>query len=206
MLSQAINKFKNDLYDKYGLSEEEVEDCLKRAIEYVFTKKHGAFGFFLDIDFNKLSTRTINVIKRKFINELKIQKTIDEYQHIKHITGTLVGGWISRIGDRFISVSLDSLDDMYMNRLSGRQGIYPLMYQPKPERGRYKQGDYHFFYVVSAETMLTNKNQPKINITLSRTSIKLPALIIQKQLNDEGIIISKKKLCALKDKLVYTVQ
>lgn len=118
---------------------------------------------------------------RKEFTKKEVDKAIDEYQYIKHFAriGTLVGGWINDIKDNAISVALDSLDAMYINRLSGKYGICPLRYQPKPERGKYRRGDYHFFYVKLIKIVKnSSKNKLDIEITLSRTNIKLPVLLM----------------------------
>jgi len=195
-----------DLGDKYNLQDEMVGDCLKRAIEQVLENTHRTVELFLEsenkisiyiykhgmitdfkekIDFNKLSVKTIRAIKRKLINELVIQKTANEYQNIKHThtIGSLTGGYIDNIKTNPISVAIDGIP--------GRLGLYPLIYQPKHERGKYRRGDYYYFYVSLVKTVMTNKNIPGISIILSRTSIKLPALIIQKQITNEGINMLK---------------
>lgn len=211
-----LSELIHDIGDKYDLRDEVIEDCMKKAINCVFADTQTTVELFLEnkseisiymyrprtgfetkMSINKMSVRTVNAIKRKFEKELMIQKTIKEYQGIKHIMGTLLGGYIYDVKDDFISVMIDGIPDTL--------AFYPLRYQPKHERSRYRRGDYYFFYILSVYTVMTDKKTPKVNIILSRASIKLPALIIQKQLNDEGLNMFKKIKCVKRQAGLYSV-
>ncbi len=196
---QKLTELVHDLSDKYNLQDETVKDCLKRAIERVLGNARRTVEVFLEdedeisiyvygrnitdpvrkMNFDRLSAKTIRAIKRKLTNELVMQKIVSEYQNIKHIIGNLTGGYIYDVKTNPISVMIDGIPD--------KLGLYPLMYQPKHERGRYRRGDYYYFHISSVKTVMVNKNIPKISIILSRTSKKLPELIIQKLMAEEGI-------------------
>jgi len=108
--------------------------------------------------------------------ELERRKTIIEFGFLKSLRGTAVKGVVDRVRkDGSLSV-LFYLDELFDYREIA--GTCPVSQQPTEERGLYAPGDCHYFF-VSKVLLVGREKALKIDVRLSRTSMRLPELLLK---------------------------
>ncbi len=108
--------------------------------------------------------------------ELERRKTVIEFGFLKSLRGTVVKGVVDKVRkDGSLSV-LFYLDDLFDCREIA--GTCPASQQPPEERGLYAPGDYHYFF-VSKVLLIGQEKALKIDVRLSRTSMRLPELLLK---------------------------
>ena len=108
--------------------------------------------------------------------ELQRRKTVIEFNYLKSLRGTAVKGVIDKVrSDGSLSV-LFYLEDLFDCREIA--GTCPVSQQPPEERGLYAPGDSHYFFV--SKVLLVDRGKTfKIDVRLSRTSMRLPELLLK---------------------------
>ncbi|MHB1702797.1 MAG: hypothetical protein ACYCS0_01070 [bacterium] len=184
-----------DLCEKYNIGVQTAIDCINNAIRsYVgnaailTAKNEGNIDMqvFRLVDFKKIDLTTLEKDKIKKISKLfnyylNIAKYQSSYNNFKHFIGYLAFGNIVSKTDTGYKVEIDR--NYLFNIPAGAESFYPLQFRPASERNIYKGGDYLAFIIHS----IKRTNNGNLQFTLSRTNIKLPALLIENELGINGI-------------------
>lgn len=177
---------------EYGLDEDAVREAVRQAVSGVLAEAYGCEveahwkGESLDVWRIEESGGDLRIAKiyriprrlfRRVVDavemELKKTRILQAYEGLRYCTGTVVRGYVSHIFKDRIIVDIPN---------SEFTGFCHISHQPPSERGRYLTGDYISFYVLKAVPVLRD-TVPDVEIHLSRTSIKLPELLLKDELH-----------------------
>ena len=129
----------------------------------------------IKLDLNKTSEKFIAFLKKQLTNRFLIEKTLSGYNAVKHLQGSLIGGYI-----------LEKVNGYYLVKLNGMpfetKNILPLRYKILNEQLRFNE--FYFFLVSKIEIVKTNYSLDLVTY-LSRTSKKFPALLLQKAIEEK---------------------
>ena len=194
-LTSIPESYIEDLCEKYNIAKQEAIDCINNAVQRhvgnaaILTNKYNgnidmtAFSLF---DLKKIDLTTLDKDKVKKISKLlnyylNTAKYLSTYNNFKHLKDGLIFGNIDSKTDTGYQVEIDR--NYLFNSPAGAVWTYPLMFQPVPERNTYKGGDYLPFIIAS----IKRANYGNLEFILSRTSLKLPAGIIESELKISSI-------------------
>lgn len=110
--------------------------------------------------------------------ELQKRKAIFEHGYLKALRGSVVRGVIDRIRDDGAFSVLFYVDELFNCREVA--AICPLSQQPPGERELYAVGAPLFFF-VSDVRLIGREMHFKVDVRLSRTSMRLPELLLKMQ-------------------------
>jgi len=194
-LTSLSENYIEDLCEKYNIDMQTAIDCINNAIQsyvkntaLIISKNNGnidmsAFRLsdFKKVDltaFDKDKIHKISKLLRYYLNIAKYQSLYNNY---KYVMGKLVFGNIISETDAGYIIDLDR--NYLFNIPAGTKSLYPLQFQPVSEKKTYKGGDYLVFTINSIKRTLNGN----MEFILSRTSVKLPALIIANELKIDNI-------------------
>ena len=194
-LTQVSEEYIDDLCEKYGINAQDVLGCINNAVRsylgsatVLTDKKDGniymtAYRLF---DFKKIDLTAedegkIKKISKLFHYYLNLAKYRSLYNNFKHLKGSLVFGNLTSNTDVGYKVEIDR--NHLFNIPAASNWFYPYSLQPTPERNAYKGGDYLAFIVVNIERIAGGN----LKFILSRTSLNLPARIIENEIKIVGI-------------------
>ena len=108
--------------------------------------------------------------------ELQRRKAIIEFDYLESLRGTAVKGVVDKVRSDGSLLVLFYVDDLFDCREIA--GTCPVSQQPPEERGLYAPGDSHFFF-VSKVLLVGREKALKVDVRLSRTSMRLPELLLK---------------------------
>ena len=194
-LTQVSEEYIEDLCEKYGINAQDAIDCINNAVRSYLgnvavstDKKDGNIDMnvYRILDFKKIDLTAIEEDKIKKISKLfhyylNIAKYNSLYNGFKHLKGSLAFGNLTLATDAGYNVEIDR--NHLFNIPQDSNWIYPYSLQPIPERNTYKGGDYLSFIVVHINRI----SGGNLEFVLSRTSLELPARIIENEIKISGI-------------------
>ena len=191
-LTSISENYIEDLCEKYNINAQDAIDCINNAIRsyvgnaVVLTDKNNGninmnmTAFRLSdlkkIDLTAIDEGKIKKISKLFNYYLNIAKYKSSYNNFKHLKGGLVFGNITSKTGAGYEIEIDG--NHLLNIPQDSSWVYPYSFQPVPERNTYKGGDYLAFIVVNIMRIAGGN----LKFILSRTSLKLPARIIENEL------------------------
>lgn len=120
-----------------------------------------------------------DVVRRcRYLVEAELQKrrAIFEHGYLLALRGSVVRGVIDRVRDDGALSVLFYVDELFNCREI--TATCPLSQQPPEERGAYTVGDPLFFF-VSKVRLIGREMHFKVDVQLSRTSMRLPELLLK---------------------------
>lgn len=201
MISKAINK---ELQEKYGLSEEMVDDSVSLAITRALTSTMRTTVFVNPGDngleifaFRKNGDRELfkvkpETIKPKILRSIQYEiekslhakKTAMEFERYSSLQSQVVRGLVTKIhSNGTLDVEIEREHHFRFETLSGQ---CTKALQPQHERGKYKVDRFYPFYVhkIRPEDV---RGLFRLNITLSRTSPLLTEGLIRKEMESRAL-------------------
>lgn len=127
------------------------------------------------LNLNDASKKFISFLKRQLIDRFLIEKALTEYNAIKHIQGTLVDGYLLERMKGYCLIKLNDMPFKTKNILS---------YRYKIPRESLKFNE-HYFFIVSKIKVVRISYKFELVVFLSRTSKKLPNLLLQKVIEEK---------------------
>ena len=139
----------------------------------------------------------LRLVEHNVIYALNKERISREYQTLKILRGKMVEGAVDRHwpnGDLRVRIELTkhfNTETVYAR--------FPLIYQTtrKEELSAYSNGDGLYFYVVRLSVVEEN-SMPRVDIYVSRTSRKLPEMIMRQWLETENLPVEvecQKRVC-----------
>ena len=191
-----------ELLTKYGLREadalEAVEVAIARALTHAFRKNlsvriNGTLEITAFSDRGEPVEITTGEIDKKLRRhilyqvELELQKrqVLRESEDLEELRGITAPGEITRLaGNGTLCVTLEIIDGFRNLMLAGE---CPMDHQPPHERGCYRIGEVREFFISSMLPIVANGRSANVRTRLSRTSMELPALLLQERTGIYGI-------------------
>ncbi|HOI16663.1 MAG TPA: hypothetical protein PK036_10025 [Geobacteraceae bacterium] len=126
----------------------------------------------------------IRLCRYRVETELNRRKAIREYDFLKTLQGAVVRGVVDRVMEDGSLAVLFPVDELFNCREVA--GTCPVSMQPPRERGTYRQGEGRSFFVSSVR--LVDKDQVlRVDILLSRTTLRLPEALLKMETGMVGI-------------------
>ena len=188
-----ITEAVKQLSEAYGINERDItpiiESVTKRSIASYYGKDADVYcnGEEYEViiynnevmptklNLNKTGKKFIAFLKKQLTNRLLIEKTLSNYNTVKHLQGSLIGGYM-----------LEKVQGHYIVKLHDIpvevRGILPL--RRKIPNEQLKLNEFYFFLITKIDFI---KNGQSVGLVayLSRTSKKLPVLLLQKAVEEK---------------------
>jgi len=194
-ITSISESYIEDLCEKYNIDMQTAIDCINNAIQsyskntaLAISKNDGNIDMsvfrlfdFKKVDLTAFDKERIHKISKLLRYYLNLAKYKSLYNNYKYLIGKLVYGNITLKTHEGYFVDLDR--NYIFNIPAGIKSLYPLQFQPVPERGTYDGGDYMVFTINGIRRIAYGD----IEFILSRTTIQLPELIIKDELKINGV-------------------
>lgn len=132
----------------------------------------------------KIRKEVVRLCRYRVETELNRRTAIREYDFLKTLQGSVVRGVVNRVLDDDSLSVLFPVDELFNCREVA--GTCPVAQQPPRERETYRQGEARFFFVSSVRLVDWGKVL-LLEIRLSRTSRRLPELLLKMETGITGI-------------------
>lgn len=132
----------------------------------------------------QIRKEVVRLCRYRIETELNRRKAIREYDFLKTLQGSVVRGVINRVMDDDSLSVLFPVEELFNCREI--TGTCPEAQQPPRERGTYRLGEARFFFVSSVRLVDWGKVL-LLEIRLSRTSRRLPELLLKMETGMTGI-------------------
>ena len=185
-----------EIINAYNFSEEEVIPIIESILRYtlmeylkkdvdVFFKRNGVEAYLYrdglsgtypeKVDFSRFSSRFYRSLYNNLRYYLELKKKAAEFEIVRVLQGKLVGGYV-----------LEKFSDKYTIKLvehpfEDLEAVFERLYWMPKET--LLMGEHYFF--VCKNVRIVADTMPRLIMYLSRTSIKLPSLMIEKAFYDK---------------------
>ena len=180
------------LIETYRISKEDIIPIIESVIKHSITSYYGkdADVYYngeeyeitiyngeampTKLNLNKTSKNFIAFLRKQLTDRLLIEKTLSNYRAIRHLQGSLVGGYM-----------LEKVKGYYLIKLNDipfeTKNILPLTHIIPNEQLKFNE---FCFFLVSKIDVVKNNHALDLLVYLSRISKNLPVLLLQKAVEE----------------------
>lgn len=127
------------------------------------------------LDLNRAGKKFVAFLKRRLTERFQIEKALSDYNAVRHLQGNLVGGYLLEKHHNYCLIKLNDTPFETKN-------VLPLRYKIPREALKFNE---HCFFIVSKIRIERNSGKFELVVYLSRTSKKLPELLLQKAVEEK---------------------
>jgi hypothetical protein len=132
----------------------------------------------------KIRREVIRLFRYRLDTELKRRKALAEHEYLRLLRGRVLRGTIDRVLENGNLSVLVVVEEMFSCR--ELRGTCTVANQPVHERGNYRKGGIHFFFVSSVR-LVPEGRLLRNEISLSRTTPRLTEALLIKKTGHNGI-------------------
>lgn len=197
-----------ELAKKYRLPERQVKESVKQSISESLSQAMGlevethinGHGLKMysyryrngvptqeEIDPGNLKKPIIRHLRLNIANKLETLSVLYAYQFASAIRHTLVEGTIRKKDEDTKTIHIDLALENSIGAYESVTAVCGPEGQPQHERNSYRLGQTMWWYVSKVEAVRTN-GVPVLDISLSRRSAQLPALLLKKRYEETSTI------------------
>jgi len=186
-----INVTISELSEKYSLDRNTVIKALESVFGYTFskimaTKVRTSFKgngnklrfelevyskyneFMIEVTPNMMKKNHTKLLLNRINDKLTRLDVLRRYNAVSYMMHSIVQGYIYRILDNDLYVSLPHAD--YLGYNNTFHAFCPLQFQPPKERSKYKVGQWLFFYISDLKATMIHE-EPGLLIVLGRSNL-----------------------------------